>query len=396
MDRIKGMRGLFLVLAAVVLSVPVSYAQQAVAPGDEPLKEIKIPMPPIEKLPEVEFTKTTKLYDEIPFNDKALAFRVRIPTGWTKNTDIGMSNFSISENVFGEVARFYGEPRVEGERSRFTINALELEYQLTAEQWFLQYLLSNGYTLQGIKTYNENRVEALYVLLEHDISYIVRAVAVLNGKRMVLAQYFLPIEFWDVEKKMQNSVVSSFVLTDAEKGFVENMKIYQFLDVAEMKYPESWELRAQPLRSIDQMGVQLFNFATPLEDEKTTTLDGKIDVRLVSSFDSESLEAEIEVFKQEIKEKGLVLGDIIETEMNYEFSPELDFAKVEVYRATDDKDALVNYELWLAIMSAGDYYYFITLLTPSRGDDFYVWSRNTQTFKLILENIAPMEGATGD
>jgi len=41
-------------------------------------------------------------------------------------------------------------------------------------------------------------------------------------------------------------------------------------------------------------------------------------------------------------------------------------------------------------MYSGEYYYFVTLLTPSRDEDYYSWARNTQTFRVLVENIQPL------
>ena len=67
------------------------------------------------------------------------------------------------------------------------------------------------------------------------------------------------------------------------------------------------------------------------------------------------------------------------------------FFKTEIFKATDTKESKIDYEIWLTSLSVDNYYYFISLLTPSRDDDFFVWSRNTEAYKLILKLLTPYE-----
>ncbi len=355
------------------------------------LKDYKVPMPEITITSYEEYEAVSTVHEETPLNDKTLAYSVRVPSGW-KELDRGLSNFSVSSKVFGEIARFYGPPRLMGQRSRFTVQVIGLDYQLTAEQWLLQYLLTNGYSIQGFKTIGDERAEALFVLVKDGISYIIRAMAQINGKRVIMAQYFLPINNWDEGKSNQSHVVSSFTLLNKEKKLVEEMKVFRFLDVAEIKYPVSWELRSPPLRSIDRMGAQILNVASKVSGrDKIKYLNGKVDIKLVSVFAADALEEEIKVYKTELEKDGLLIRESLGTEKGFEFNDMFDLSKLEIFDAVDSEEETLDYELWLSRFSAGDYYYFVSLLTPSREDDFFVWSRNTQAYKLILEHIEPLE-----
>ncbi|MCF8496713.1 MAG: hypothetical protein K9G62_08640 [Alphaproteobacteria bacterium] len=356
------------------------------------LDEYKKPMPEMNLLSKADFEAKTVLYQDTPFNDKALSFAVRLPQDWTRADDVGLStgHYSLSSKVFGEVGRYYGPSRLMGTRSRFTVHAIELDYQLTAEQWFLQFLLSNGYTIQGMEIQGENQVEAMYVLMERDISYVVRAVCQINGKRVALAQYFLPVENWEDEKVMQAQSIGSFKLSDPESEFAEEMVDYQFLDIAELKYPKSWTLRALPVNSIERMKIELLNIPPAADGEREQkTLSGKIEILLVSAYSSDSIEAETDKLKKELVESGLTLKSQVRIKDSYNFNEAFEFAKVEAYEGIDSNDEILDYELWIASMLAGDFYYFLTLLTPSREDDYYTWSRNTQTFKLVVEQSKP-------
>lgn len=380
---------LAIISSVLILLSPAVQAQKLLGEYKIPLPEEKWEMPS-----QAEFEKETLLHEATPLGDSALSYRVRLPKDWTEPTDVGLSNYKLSNRLMGEIAQFFGPPKMYL-RSRFTIEALGLNYQLTAEQWFLQHVMANGYTMQGMKTISDHRVEALFVLVQGDTTYVVRAVAEINGKRVVLAQYYLPSQYWNDEKIMQAQVMKSFALTKPDTEFVEKMQVYQFLDVAEFKYPTSWVIRADPVRSIDRMSVEVRNVVSKdhvvlkKDKDKPLQLNGKIEIALVSSFVVDDLESELDKFKKDLTKTGLILGDFIEDRDDFTYDDAVEFGSTKVYKAFDEQKTLLDYELWLTVMSSGSYYYFVTLLTPSRDASYFIWSRNTQTYKLITSLIEP-------
>ncbi|GJL84917.1 MAG: hypothetical protein DHS20C02_06920 [Micavibrio sp.] len=391
--KLKRTRKSTYILLAALLGGFLSTAFCAVdAQAQEILERFKTKLPVVEELEPSVFEEATVLYEETPSitkdgesgKDEVLSYSVRLPKTWEKVTHGSLSNYSVSNRVLGEVARYRGPPSLHA-RSRMTIEALDLEYQISAVQWFLQHVLSNGYTLQGMKVYDDRRVEGLLVMIENDTSYVVRVVARINGKRMILAKYYMEDSQWAVEQGMQAAAMRSFKLNSDKVEIIEDMALFQFLDIAEFKYPKSWKLRAPPLRSIDRMSVSLSNLT------RGRTLNGLMELYLVSSFVSETLPDEIERFKKQLEEKGLVFGEKLEKREGYKFNESMEFGLVDVYTATDAKNKVLEYEIWLTMMSSGGYYYFLTLLTPGRDEDFFVWSRNTETYKLVIESVAPLE-----
>ena len=358
------------------------------AQAQETLERFKAPLPVVEEIDKAAFEEGTVLYEEIPGGDELLSYSVRLPKSWKKVTDGSLSNYSVSNRLLGEVARYYGPPDVQAQaRSRFSIQVMEIEYQMSAQQWLLQHVLSNGYTIQGMKVHSERKVEAVLVILEKDISYVMRVVAQINGKRMIMAQHVITDAKWPAEQGVQAAVINSFALKNKKVETIEKMLLYHFLDVAEFKYPKSWEMRAPALRSVDRMSIKLSNLG------QGRILNGQIELNLVSSFIAESLPDEIERLKKKQEKKGLLWGNKIEKKEGYNFNKYMEFAFVDVYAVTDADNKMLNYEVWIAMMSSNGYYYFLSLLTPGRDSDFFVWSRNTETYRLVLESIAPQDGA---
>ena len=336
---------------------------------------------------QAEFEKASTLYEDIPYNDAYLSYRLYLPKDWQKSDSKGNVGYSLNNIVFGELVRFYSPPQGDL-RAYVTLQAMEMKYDLTAEQWLIQYMLSQGLALQGFQAIDARRAEALYVVNQADVSYIVRSAILLNGRRAMMVSVFLPAEFWDAQKTTQAQIVRSFTLSRRSDDLVEDMLDYKFLDIATFRYPKSWELRAKPIRTVDRMAADILNVSNISDGRKAPrTLNGKIGVSLVSAYAIENLDSEIARFKKELSDTGLYLEDVLEEKPDMPFGAGLDFAKTTVYQASDTRDALLDYEFWLTVISANDYYYFVTLLTPDRDEDYVTWSRNVQTYKLVIAQM---------
>lgn len=354
------------------------------------LADYKKPMPEIGFMPKEEFDQSTILYKDTPMGDKTMSYTIRIPRDWVKGKDMGLANFALSNKVLSEVARFDGPPRM-GLQSYMTIEALVLDHSMTAEQWFLQYMLANGYAIQGFKVLDLTRAEAMYVTLVGTETYVIRAALILNGKNVLLAKYYLPSDYWDAEKQIQAQSLDSLRINNPEHDYIEPMLPYHFLDIATMTYPESWEIRAAPIRTIDRMDAEFFNINSEevIKRQAVKNLDGIIKVSLVSYFVSESLESEINAVVKSVEKQGLELGDLIESKNDFKVHDNFEFIKVDVFKLSNLKSRTLNYEYWVASLAAGEYYYFITLIAPSRDDDYFVWVRDTEIFRSMIASIVP-------
>ncbi len=351
------------------------------------------PMPEIEMTPISEFKKNSFEAELDSARAPELSFFIRIPDGWTDTTKAGIDT-QIGQKVLNELKNFYGPANLYAPRSHVTVEAIELEYDVTAERWFIQYLLANGYNINGLEALDNKKADALYVFINNGVSYAVRARAIVNGKKVLLAQYQVPVERYQEEKVHMEHVLNSFDVKKFIKEYVEEMSKYQFLDIAEFEYPVSWKLRSLPIRSIDRMKVELFNIReieTGWYGDKEARLDGQIDINLVSIYSSETLEDEFEKFKAEIEEKGLSMGDVLEERDDFLFTENYDFVDTKVYSVAGLEANMIEHELWVTIMLADEYYYFVTLFTPSRDHDYFLWARNVESYKLVTRNLQPQE-----
>ncbi|MCD8496927.1 MAG: hypothetical protein LRZ85_01855 [Alphaproteobacteria bacterium] len=348
------------------------------------------PLPEIEFLPEEEFLAATQEVHETPFDDKFLEYEVRLPKDWVKKTTADISNLGVNQDVLGEIAAYVSPPRLEDARSEFKVQSLSLSYDIAASHWFLQHVLSNAYNLEGIKEHNERRVEAVYVVVRDDTTFVVRAVAIKNGKRIILAEFFVPQGQWQDERVLAAQGMSSFDLMNTDKSYVQKIKNYKFLDIAEFSYPDRWELRTPTIKTTERMQARLLNANRDLK-----ILNGQIEIYVVSAGVVESLEDELLNFKKILTQKGLQLGKLIDVSQDFGFDESMKFGVVESYVATNDDKNLLEYELWLAVMASESYYYFIPMVTPMRTEDFMNWSRNVGDFRIVVANTKPIVDKPG-
>jgi hypothetical protein len=339
-----------------------------------------------------DFLSKSQETEEKPKGDRYLGFKIRLPKDWTRvgeridDVDADsqtVNNVKLSRRLLGKVVKYYGIADLAAP-SRVDVQALDLQHQITAKNWFLGYALSNGYTLQGMKVVSDDRVEALYVLIEDSTSYVVRTLAIINGPRIVLVSYYVPEAVWTKERAMQEYVLDTFRFTDPEKTQIDVTRTYSYLDLLKFDYPASWRLIAPNISSTQGFDARLINAHNDHGDKR---LLGEINMRIVSTEMETSLPQEVNYLKEAIGTMGLQVGDLIETPTNFKFKPQVTFARVEVYNAKSKDNKVEDYEYWLAVMGEDRYYYIITMITPSRSADFYNWAQNTEAYQTVIESM---------
>ncbi|NCC22607.1 MAG: hypothetical protein EOM26_09115 [Alphaproteobacteria bacterium] len=335
-------------------------------------------------LSDEEFLERTRLVEVEPSYDPHLAFRMRIPKSWNSSEDIGLRNFVVSQKVVGEVARYFSPPSLDL-RSSVSISAMDMEQRITAKNWFVHHVFSQGFSLEGMTVLHDDHVIGQYVMLEDDVPYRVRASAVATGKRVVMAQYYVPLANVDREAPLQAAVIDTFELTNPDEDFYFASDTYEFLDIVSFEYPLTWELRAPVIRDIERMNAQLIDVRGEVQ------LKGQIDV-LVLSHDSPLLDVgeEIKKIREEFtKRTQFEFGPILETREDFEYDPSIDSAIVEIYPLQSER-RLIGYEYWFGLLNDDGFYsYLVTMVTPSRSSDFYTWAQNIEIYQFVLKSFRP-------
>lgn len=371
--------------------------------GTDIFDRLMKPMPEFEQeLSDEDFFKMTKPYQDIPYGNDDLGYSIRIPKNWEKGDVRGSGNFILSERLFLELASFYGKPTIIG-RSKVEIQALNFEDNLTAIQWYIKYLLEGGFTTEGLVEHSDTKVEALSITYDDQQNpFYLRTLMHINGEKIILVRVHIPLKRMKKMGALQAKILESFKLKSIAKPKEILTGSYRFLDVIEMEYPEQWESVSKPIRSANRMHASFVNTkevrvtqqvapgVRKQSMEKMT--EGTLDVHLISRTEGTLLE-EVDKFKKDFEKKGIIIGDKIKNDTKYNYDSKIDFAITEVYHGSGGSSNVNDYEVWFTVMTAGNYYYFLTLLSPSRNDQFTTWAHNIKGYEYVLEHFVPSSGA---
>jgi hypothetical protein len=338
----------------------------------------KIPETPKYEIPQAEFEAKTDLIKAVPFGDKFLAHEMRIPKNW-KKVELEVEGGS-TQRILGDAAKFIG-PTLLDSPSYFVLRAANIDYDMTVRNWFINFVLTNGYVLQAMRETSDHRIDALFVMVERDVSYLVRAAVKFNGSRIVIAMYFLPETRWQEERAMQSMVMDSFVFTEPAPRIGEERESYAFLDLIRFDFPRSWRLEAPNIFSTESMDAKLIN----TKDEKT--LNGEIRISVVSTEADTTLADEIKNTQNSLSERSMAIGEMLPLVQDYKLYDHFTFSRIESYKVNSTASRMLDYEYWIGVMVEDRYFYIVTLLTPSRNADFSVWARNIEAFRIVLQTM---------
>lgn len=377
-------------LVAAVYAPTTGYA----AKENDIFKRFKKPIPEVNLMSEEEFIKKTREVTKVPYDEDVLAFTMRVDKTWEEKEGGGLGNIMLSEKLFQDIITFYGNPTISG-RSRLEVQALNIEGTLTAEQWYIKYILEGGFTTEGFKTHSDNKVESLMVVMDRDYSFYLRTMVFINGSKVIMVRYYVPVHYIQEQAAMQAQVLASFKLKYNKPRVLAEMASYRFLDVLEAQYPKTWKLYPKTMRTADRMEATLLNIKEipgGIGQAASVSTQGRVDIVVLSAATNQSLVQQVDSFKKHIEGMGMIVGDKLET-VEFEYNESMDFGLSESYGAVDSSNSLSDYELWYSVMVGGNYYYMMLLLTPSRNENFATWADNTQNFKIMVGKLTPMIGA---
>jgi len=339
----------------------------------------------LEFMPEEEFKAKTQLVEMTPMDDEYLAFQVRLPKKWKVDENDKRRDFydaGLATDVLTPLTRIVSPPNFTL-RSFFTLEATELDYEINVKNWFINYTLINGYSLEGMSELDYKTIKAIYVEVDGDITYVVHARVSINGPRVIIARYYVPQELYREQKVMQQQALASFELKNPQTGTIEDWKSYAFLDQSYVDYPASWSLDPTEILSLERMKALFYS----MQPGPESLMRGQVNLYLTSKLMDVSLSDEIKRFQDTFKVRGYTLGKVIERpELDYH--SDMMFGRTEVYELDPDRPLhMIDYELWVSVMEGEDYYYLISLLTPSRVDEFDIWANNTEAYRQIVASV---------
>ncbi|MAQ70722.1 MAG: hypothetical protein CL565_00860 [Alphaproteobacteria bacterium] len=377
----------------IVFTLIIAFASNASHAQDKIIDESIPPLSYDTKLTKEEFYSKTREVKQTPSGDEYLAYHVRLPQDWTEVSGRSPQSEDLSSKLLGEVVRFVSPPEID-KRALFTIRAMKMEYLISTKNWFLNFIKTNGYSIEGMDASNENKVLAEYVVFRENVSYLVRAVAQRNGNRMVLAEYMIPPGMPGDAMGMQKWSILTFGLENRDPAPPIELQKLPLLDVAAFYYPSDWMAMPSGDRSLEEMSIALLKVSdNPVKekrDKEAKLQDGAISAYYYSKKAHPDISNELDSIKDSLSDKNMVLGEIILELDRKERSPSYDYSPMTAYAVDIVEGRYIDYEYWVTYTESPNSYLIVTLLTPARDTDFLEWSKNISAFSLVADSFTVM------
>ncbi len=335
-------------------------------------------------------SKMKKAREVKPYNKDDLSFEIMVPKDWSDNTQpppIGPNmDQKLSNTVLSILGKFVSPPK-NLVRSHITIEALELPYEISAQNWVVNYILTSGFSLTEMSEKSDKEIEVVYVQVDRDQAYTVRGRAIINGPTLTIVRYYLPQENQKEDEALQAQVVQSFHMLKPSKEGIEKREQYGFLDQSYFNYPVSWDLKDRNILSIERMSALLSQQSRRETEDDILYLDGHIKVSVISKLLKTTLEQEIETFRDELSIPDYTLGKMIE-KVEYKYNRDIRSGKAQIYELMPtDPVKMSPYEYLVSVMEGDEYYYFVSMVSPSRDQDFFTWAQNMQAARIVIESM---------
>ena len=337
---------------------------------------------------------TKKIIEERPYNDDYLSYGMRLPKDWTDNVqktvNAATEGASLSKTVPDIIARYIGPP-VNFRRSYVTVEGQGIDHEISMKDWFVNFIVRGGYALSAITEISAQEIEALYIHVNAEDTYVVRARVMVNGPRVILIRHYLPQENYEAEKEIQAHIVNSFRLASGRNERIEKQVEQGFLDQSYFNYPASWNLKERDTLTIERMSALLYQ-TKEIEDEQNplqkieVTLDGHIRVNVISRLLGTTPAQEIVKFRDEFKIPDYKIGALV-GDIPHKFHESIAKGRVQSYKLVPQKPGMKYYELAVGILEGADYIYITSLVTPSREQDYYSWAKNMEAFRIVNESV---------
>jgi|GEM_PF-3331431 len=334
-----------------------------------------------------EFYAQSTSHDAVPYGIDSLAFNLRLPQDFQVVTKASEGDRIPQSNILFESARFSG-PATPYPPSYVSVDMIDMKYNISPYFWFLNNIVENAYTLQGLSDINNRSAEGLYVRAIGNNTFIVRSKVFLNGERIVMVSYAVPDTRWMAERAMQDMAVKSFKFSDPEPPKGEPLLRYNFLDMVQFEYPQSWD---QVLSQTTNIENAYLRFLPGDARNKNDYSRGGIEVFIKSVSIVDTLAAEIGLIQKIMAADGWEIEGLIGTPtQKYKFNDEMHFKRVDHYTVNNTSSRKeVPAELWFAVLADSDFVYIVKMITPRRGNDLLTWARNKEVFETIAETIRP-------
>ena len=337
------------------------------------------------------FAKKTKSYSMMPYEKADLEFEILLPSDWTGEDKAINGAAGLNQEITGEVARFWS-PMMMTQRAFCSIDVLKLKHEISARNWLQNYLIVNGYLLQGdVTEINNKSAQAQYIraVPETGMSNFGYISALVSGSYIVTARFEIPTQLKDYLAFLQKKSVDSFKLLYPKEGAIEDQKVFTLVDALKFTYPQSWKIANPDFRDMNRLTVEIKNIREGSgQGLKTQIVDGYIRVLAVRRMRTTDLMTEIDEFRKFFDETmAMEFSKMLSSGKSDAYERFL-FNRYEIYDVTNRKmKGKVAQELHLVVLGDKDWYVFVFLFTPKESAGLYNWARNVQSFQEVINSI---------
>ncbi|MBI3441205.1 MAG: hypothetical protein HY052_05310 [Proteobacteria bacterium] len=330
---------------------------------------------------EASFKANTTLFHQAPFKNPKYEFDIMLPKDWTSESIAKPADQSLKQDIPEMIARFKS-PMIGTAQALITVQVQHLRYEISAENWLRNYVITNGYSLQEkVTALGNKKVGMAYVSVFEAKSTYGYTTAQINGDTVIMVTFEIPLYLKEQMAVLQKYAVESFRLTLVNDNPVEKQKEYNLSDALKFTYPESWVVHYPDFKDLNNMSVQLHN------ETSARKIYGLIRFMAIHRNRQTSLAQEMTRIRKYFDEfLGLEVAGLVSSE-----TPSLHnrfmFSRYEVYQVEAKKKNVSKQEIRLAVLGDQDWYIIVFLLTPRETDNMYVWARNTRTFDMILQSM---------
>ena len=377
----------FVVAILVVLARPVyPQDQNTAAPGQQKaiqayeIESIDF-LPPGDRIPREKFFGRVKRIEQKPLGRDDLAFDMFIPDDWNESpifSDEGIS--TLNKHFLSDLGRYYS-PAFGDVRAFVSVQAMAMSYDLFAEDWFRNQALINTYNVKATTSYSPDQFEALYIALEGDTAFAIRARVIMSGDSLFFVRFAVPVGLFNKIADYQALSLRTFQLINQQPSQIEKERRFAVLDAMSIYYPDSWSIKNPNFRDMSHLSVDL------IRTSRDNLIYGEIKITAIAKNKKKPIKVpdEIQTFLAKLDRRDISIDTLIERK---DVSLPAGFygKTVEIYKAKVPNDML-DQELWFSYFESETHHFFFSLLTPSRDVSYEEWARNRAVYFMIMRRV---------
>lgn len=367
------------------------------------------PLPDGSKLAPDYIAKQTRLFEQTPFGDSEMTFRLNLPTNWVSSNFAkyglpGEEDYRVLTNV----ARFFG-PAVVDALPYVWVEAMRVKTEVSAADLAQSYFIKRAINPESLHVVDDNRVDTLFVDVRDQNTYAVRGLFLLNGDNLVLMTFGVPIESYAEYKDMMGLTVKSFALLNPVNRVIEPRETAKLLNVLSYRYFSSWQIVPQLRSTTLQAATELHNVAD------NGNLKGLVFIqawRKNSQFSDDKAE---KALNDRLAQSNLYLREVIneKSELTSDFKQKFKRSQqkvmaaivgskadtqIEQFGIVRKEENLSRQEVWITTLDNDFYVVNVVLVTPPQASGFMTWAENVNAYKFLLSslNVRSLQPVVGE